>query len=63
MYTGTFFASAILNGDKVSSLDPQRDAAQMDMTEFFDFNNVPWATPPPTPAQATGGACNAEVLQ
>jgi oligopeptide transport system substrate-binding protein len=26
----TFFASAILNGDKVSSLDPQRDAAQID---------------------------------
>ncbi len=41
----------------------QRDAAQMDMTEFFDFNNVPWATPPTPPAQATGGVCNAQTLQ
>jgi len=37
----------------------KRDAAQMDMTEFFDFQNVPWATPPTNiPAQATGGVCN-----
>ena len=29
-----------------------RDAAQPDLLEFFDFTNVPWATPPtaPTPA-------------
>jgi phospholipase C len=40
-----------------------RDAAQMDMTEFFDFQNVPWATPPAPPDQVTGGACNANVLQ
>lgn len=40
----------------------QRDAAQMDMTEFFDFTNVPWATPPTPPAQNTGGACNATNL-
>jgi phospholipase C len=40
----------------------QRDAAQMDMTEFFDFQNVPWATPPTPPAQNTGGTCNATVL-
>ena len=28
-----------------------RDAAQSDLLEFFDFNNIPWATPPtpPTP--------------
>ncbi|HEV2034111.1 MAG TPA: peptide ABC transporter substrate-binding protein [Candidatus Dormibacteraeota bacterium] len=26
----TFFASAVLNGDKVSALDPQRDAAKLD---------------------------------
>jgi oligopeptide transport system substrate-binding protein len=26
----TFFASAVLNGDKVSALDPQRDAARLD---------------------------------
>lgn len=28
--TGTFFAGAIANGDKVSILDPQRDAARID---------------------------------
>jgi hypothetical protein len=35
-----------------------RDAAQPNLLDFFDFNNVPWATPPsgaPTPA---GGSCN-----
>jgi phospholipase C len=41
----------------------QRDAAQMDMTEFFDFQNVPWATPPTPPAQVTGGVCNYQALQ
>ncbi len=41
----------------------QRDAAQPDMSEFFDFQNVPWATPPTPPAQATAGVCNAQVLQ
>ena len=40
----------------------QRDAAQMDMTEFFDFQNVPWATPPTPPAQATGGVCSFQNL-
>ena len=34
-----------------------RDAAQMDMTEFFDFVNVPWATPPSPPVQPTNGPC------
>jgi phospholipase C len=34
-----------------------RDAAQMDMTEFFDFSNPPWTTPPTPPAQNTSGAC------
>ncbi|HUS18821.1 MAG TPA: alkaline phosphatase family protein [Terriglobales bacterium] len=35
-----------------------RDAAQMDMTEFFDFANPPWLTPPASiPAQPTTGAC------
>jgi phospholipase C len=31
-----------------------RDAAQPDLLDFFDFNAVPWATPPspPTPASA-----------
>lgn len=41
----------------------KRDAAQMDMTEFFDFQNVPWATPPTPPTQSTSGACNAHALQ
>jgi phospholipase C len=35
----------------------KRDAAQMDMTEFFDFSNPPWMTPPEPPAQSTGGQC------
>ncbi len=40
----------------------KRDAAQMDMAEFFDFS-APWATPPSNvPAQATGGVCNATLL-
>jgi phospholipase C len=44
----------------------QRDAAQMDMTEFFDFQNVPWATPPSPgsiPSQPTNGTCNYQDLQ
>ena len=40
-----------------------RDAAQIDMTEFFDFQNVPWATPPTPPAQPTNGTCNVQSLQ
>jgi phospholipase C len=40
----------------------KRDAAQMDMTEFFDFTNKPWATPPTPPAQNTGGACYLDHL-
>jgi phospholipase C len=36
----------------------KRDAAQTDMTEFFDFVNVPWATPPSPPAQLTNGQCS-----
>ena len=35
----------------------KRDAAQMDMTEFFNFTNPPWMTPPLTPIQNTNGAC------
>ena len=34
-----------------------RDAAQPDMSEFFDFTNKPWATPPQAPAQPTSGPC------
>jgi phospholipase C len=35
----------------------KRDAAQMDMTEFFNFSNPVWLTPPTPPAQTTDGAC------
>jgi phospholipase C len=40
----------------------KRDAAQMDMTEFFDFTNPPWVTPPIPPVQATNGACYLDHL-
>jgi phospholipase C len=30
-----------------------RDAAQPNLLEFFDFNNVPWAKPPTPPAPVT----------
>ena len=39
-----------------------RDATQPDLLEFFDFNNIPWATPPtpPTPIPVgNNSACNA----
>jgi phospholipase C len=35
----------------------KRDAAQMNMTEFFNFNFPPWMTPPNPPAQYTNGSC------
>jgi phospholipase C len=35
-----------------------RDAAMPDMTEFFDFTNKPWTTPPSPPPQSTSGACD-----
>ena len=41
----------------------KRDAAQMDMTEFFDFQGEPWMTPPTTPTQSTSGVCDAQKLQ
>ena len=34
-----------------------RDAAAIDMTEFFDFKNVPWATPPANPPTVNYGQC------
>jgi phospholipase C len=40
----------------------KRDAAQIDMTEFFDFNNPPWTTPPNPPAQNTSGPCYLNAL-
>jgi phospholipase C len=36
----------------------KRDAAQPSMTEFFDFNNPPWMTPPTPPQQPIDGRCN-----
>jgi phospholipase C len=30
-----------------------RDAAQPDLLDFFDFTNIPWATPPTPPAPVT----------
>ena len=41
----------------------QRDAVQIDMTEFFDFQNPPWTTPPTPPAQDTSGVCDYQHLQ
>jgi phospholipase C len=35
----------------------KRDAAQIDMTEFFDFNNPQWMTPPTPPVQNTSDPC------
>ena len=35
----------------------KRDAAQIDMTEFFDFQAPPWWTPPTPPAQNTIYPC------
>ena len=40
----------------------KRDAAQMDMTEFFDFVNVPWKVPPSPPTQPTNGQCYLDRL-
>jgi phospholipase C len=39
-----------------------RDAAQIDMTEFFNFADPPWKTPPAPPAQNTSGACYLDHL-
>ncbi len=40
-----------------------RDAAQPSMAnEFFDFNAVPWKTPPTPPNQVTNGACYLDHL-
>jgi phospholipase C len=40
-----------------------RDAAQPDLLDFFDFGNVPWATPPTPPiANAPPGSCTAQSM-
>jgi phospholipase C len=38
-----------------------RDAAQPNLLDFFDFNAVPWVTPPTPPAPGTG-SCNPRNL-
>jgi phospholipase C len=35
----------------------QRDAANIDMSEFFDFEHPPWMTPPSPPDQPANGPC------
>lgn len=40
----------------------KRDAAQPDMTAFFNFTSPPWMTPPTPPAQTTSGACYSNQL-
>jgi phospholipase C len=35
----------------------KRDAAQLDMTEFFDFSDPVWLVPPTPPAQNTSNPC------
>lgn len=40
-----------------------RDKAQIDMTEFFDFANKPWAVPPTPPAQPANLSCDYTKLQ
>jgi phospholipase C len=46
---------------KLSALT-KRDAAQKNMTEFFNFNLPPWTTPPSPPAQSTSGPCYLNML-
>jgi phospholipase C len=40
----------------------KRDAAQIDMTEFFDFTNPPWLIPPNPPVQNADLACHNNSL-
>lgn len=44
-----------------------RDAAQPDLLDFFDFNNAPWATPPPQAQLPTppsvGSTCHSGTLK
>jgi len=40
----------------------KRDAAQPIMTEFFDFNNPAWMTPPSPPVQSTSDPCYIDKL-
>jgi phospholipase C len=40
----------------------RRDAAQIDMTEFFNFPNPPWKTPPTPPTQNISNPCYLDRL-
>ena len=40
----------------------KRDAAQLDMTEFFDFGDPVWLVPPAPPAQNTSNPCYLDHL-
>jgi hypothetical protein len=40
----------------------KRDAAQMEMTQFFDFSEPVWLIHPTPPAQNTNGACYLDHL-
>ena len=39
-----------------------RDAAQPDLLDFFDFNAVPWATPPTPPTPSSANACTPTAM-
>jgi hypothetical protein len=40
-----------------------RDAAQPDLMDFFDFTNVPWSTPPSPPVpNAPPGLCTPQDM-
>jgi phospholipase C len=39
-----------------------RDAAQDNMSQYFNFTNPPWTTPPTPPTQNTSGACYLNTL-
>jgi hypothetical protein len=40
-----------------------RDAAQPSLLEFFDFTNIPWATPPAPLTPVTGLPCTPATMQ
>ncbi|MGA2961611.1 MAG: alkaline phosphatase family protein [Candidatus Korobacteraceae bacterium] len=40
-----------------------RDAAQPSLLEFFDFTNIPWATPPAPVTPVTGLPCTPATMQ
>src|SRR5216684_3956351 len=57
----TAFLKFIETRFKLPSLTA-RDAAQPDMTEFFDFTGAPWKTPPTgVPTQPVVGPCTFKI--